>query len=232
MNWLSILGFSATNRIQEILPMENVTFPRQSRVTRSPDSELDFERTVKLIKLEDPAGAERLYAMLNGGMRILICRSLGNDNADDLVHDTLLAVVKAIQNNTLRDPNALAGYVRGVVRNLILHELRDRSTRRREQPMDTDAMGAIRDRSRTPEDRAMDQENLVIMRQVLAGLSERDREILVRFYVREQPPGQIMSEMGLSPTQFRVAKSKAKARFASLGKRKLVPQGNQFDHLI
>jgi DNA-directed RNA polymerase specialized sigma subunit len=57
---------------------------------------------------------------------------------------------------------------------------------------------------------------------VLAELSERDREILTRFYVDEQGQEQICSEMALTETQFRLLKSRAKARFGELGKKKLV----------
>jgi hypothetical protein len=50
-------------------------------------------------------------------------------------------------------------------------------------------------------------------------MGSRDREILQRFYVLEQPHEQIRADMGLSYNQFRLLKSRAKARFARLGKR-------------
>jgi RNA polymerase sigma-70 factor (ECF subfamily) len=57
---------------------------------------------------------------------------------------------------------------------------------------------------------------------VLDGLSVRDREILSRFYLDEQTQEEICDEMDLSETQFRLLKSRAKARFGELGKRKLI----------
>jgi DNA-directed RNA polymerase specialized sigma24 family protein len=53
----------------------------------------------------------------------------------------------------------------------------------------------------------------------MQGISRRDREILRRFYVEEQPQEMICEEMGLSYNQFRLLKSRAKARFGELGKR-------------
>ena len=50
-------------------------------------------------------------------------------------------------------------------------------------------------------------------------VSRRDREILQRFYVLEQSQAQICAEMELSYNQFRLLKSRAKARFGELGKR-------------
>jgi RNA polymerase sigma-70 factor (ECF subfamily) len=52
-------------------------------------------------------------------------------------------------------------------------------------------------------------------------LSDRDREILTRFYLDEQTQEQICGEMNLTETQFRLLKSRAKARFGELGRRKL-----------
>jgi DNA-directed RNA polymerase specialized sigma subunit len=65
------------------------------------------------------------------------------------------------------------------------------------------------------------QRNQLIQR-VLGELSKRDREILTRFYLYEQTQEQICAEMSLTETQFRLLKSRAKARFGELGKKKLV----------
>ena len=61
-------------------------------------------------------------------------------------------------------------------------------------------------------------------RRVLKGISRRDREILNRFYVQE-PMAKICDEMGLSYNQFRLLKSRAKARFGELGKRMALGMG-------
>ena len=55
-----------------------------------------------------------------------------------------------------------------------------------------------------------------LMEMLLNALTARDREMLLRFYVREQSPDQICAEMGITETQFRLVKSRAKARFAEL----------------
>jgi DNA-directed RNA polymerase specialized sigma24 family protein len=60
------------------------------------------------------------------------------------------------------------------------------------------------------------------MRSVLSSISTRDSEILTRFYLLEQTQEEICTEMKLSETQFRLLKSRAKARFGELGRRKLV----------
>ncbi len=65
------------------------------------------------------------------------------------------------------------------------------------------------------------RQKIELMRTVLGELSEKDREILTRFYLHEQSQEQICEDMNLSDTQFRLLKSRAKARFGELGRRKL-----------
>ncbi len=65
------------------------------------------------------------------------------------------------------------------------------------------------------------QEQQELVRSVLRRMSARYREILTRFYLDEQPQEQICQEMGLSDTQFRLLKSRTKARLGKLGKRRL-----------
>jgi hypothetical protein len=54
-------------------------------------------------------------------------------------------------------------------------------------------------------------------------MSHREFEILTRFYLREQPPEQIQSEMRLTATQFNLLKSRAKAKLTDLVRQKLKP---------
>jgi hypothetical protein len=56
-------------------------------------------------------------------------------------------------------------------------------------------------------------------------MSDRDFEVLTRFYIREHPPDRICREMGLTQVQFQLLKSRAKARLAELTKRAMRPSG-------
>jgi RNA polymerase sigma factor (sigma-70 family) len=84
-----------------------------------------------------------------------------------------------------------------------------------------DANATVRDRARTPEETVIGQEKVELMVKVLRAMSPRDREILTRFYLQEQSQEQICDEMNLTATQFRLLKSRAKARFGDLGQRRL-----------
>jgi DNA-directed RNA polymerase specialized sigma24 family protein len=51
---------------------------------------------------------------------------------------------------------------------------------------------------------------------VLKAMPLHQREMLIRFYLQEQRPEGIQEAFGITPTQFRTIKSRAKARFAHL----------------
>jgi RNA polymerase sigma factor (sigma-70 family) len=180
----------------------------------------DWVGLVRRIQSGEPCGLEELYSIFSRGIRFFLCRQLGPQELDDKVHDTFLIVVHAIQRGELRDPERLMGFVRTIVRRQIASYI-DAAVQNRREQAEIDAGATVIDRVSNPELNAMDQERETIMRRVLAEMSRRDREILTRFYLREEPQEQICRDMKLSDTQFRLLKSRAKARFGDIGRRRL-----------
>lgn len=177
--------------------------------------EIDPAEYVEQIRQGDPAGIETLCQRFYRGIRFLLMRQLGREEAEDRAHDAILIVVQAIRRGELRDPARLRGYIRTVVRRLVAtHIGRQVQTRQREAGIESAAEAG--DTRANPEVAAAAQERSEIMREFLLGLSVRDREVLTRFYLLEQTKPQICREMGLTETQFRLLKSRAKARFARL----------------
>lgn len=167
------------------------------------------------------AGAiEDLYRLFGRGIRYFLCRHLGTQDLDDRVHDTFLVVVRSIQNGGLREPERLMGFVRTIVRRQIAAYIEETVQTRREHA-ELDFGGRVADHRHDPEQRLLREQRIELMLEVLRSISPRDREILTRFYLYEQTPEQICEEMGLSETQFRLLKSRAKARFGELGRRRL-----------
>jgi DNA-directed RNA polymerase specialized sigma24 family protein len=79
----------------------------------------------------------------------------------------------------------------------------------------------ISDSRPDPERSAIERQNAQLALRVLNGVSKRDREVLIRFYLKEQTAPEICRDMELTETQFRLIKSRAKARFGELGKSRL-----------
>ena len=145
-------------------------------------------------------------------------RHLQPQDIEDKLHDTFLIVVQAIRRGDIREPMRLMGYTRTVVRRLVALHIEQRVEERRD--LNSSEYKGYEQRD-NPEETVFFRQRNQILEQVLQELSDRDREILTRFYIREQGSEQICEEMALSETQFRLLKTRAKNRFGELGRKKL-----------
>jgi RNA polymerase sigma factor (sigma-70 family) len=185
------------------------------------ESYAEWVELVDRIRLSETDGMEELYQLFSKGIRFYLCRQLGPQELDDKVHDTFVVVVQAIRRGELREPSRLMGFVRTIVRRQVAAHI-DRVVHTRRDQIDLDSTISLADPEGNPEQKAMFSQRTELINRVLGELSDRDREILTRFYLLEQDQDQICSEMALTETQFRLLKSRAKARFGELGKKKLI----------
>jgi RNA polymerase sigma-70 factor, ECF subfamily len=177
---------------------------------------------VARIKAREDAGMEELYRVFSTGIRFYFHRQLGGGDLDDKIHDTFLIVVKAIQNSALREPDRLMGYVRTVARRQVAAAIA-KAIDTRWHHTDLEHCLIIPDLKDNPEDEAIITEEARLVDIALESLSPKDREILVRFYLKEESQVQICKEMSLTDTQFRLSKSRAKAKLGALGRKNCVP---------
>jgi RNA polymerase sigma-70 factor (ECF subfamily) len=155
------------------------------------------------IRQNDADGLAELNRIFSRGVRYFLCKQVGRQDLDEQVRDTLLVVTQGIQRGELEDPERLVEFVRTIVRCQIAAQIEDN----------------VRAAATNPERDAIRQENRETAREVLRGAAPADREMLIRFYLREQPVDQICTEMGVTETEFRLLKSRAKARFQDLSNR-------------
>ncbi|HUA20644.1 MAG TPA: sigma-70 family RNA polymerase sigma factor [Bryobacteraceae bacterium] len=181
---------------------------------------VDWSALVRRIQDGDDSAMGELYESFARGIRFYLCRQLGPQELDDKVHDTFLIVVQAIRRGELREPERLMGFVRTVVRRQVAAHI-DHVVHSRREELHIDMGVRVADSRRNPEQSAVLQQKIEFMRSILDELAERDCEILTRFYLLEESQQQICNEMQLTETQFRLLKSRAKARFGELGKRRL-----------
>lgn len=177
----------------------------------------DWAGIVTRIQGGENSGIEELYGILNRGVRYYVARQLGRQDLEDRLHEILLVVVAAIQKGQLREPARIMGFVRTVTQRKIagqIEALIHNRTRENEIAPGLDVV----DHRDNPEQLAALKQRIDLMKSVLAQMPERQREILVRFYHDGQTPEQICREMSLTDTQFRLAKSRAKAIFGSKGR--------------
>lgn len=186
---------------------------------------VDWKNLVQRIHDGDPSGMEQLYGIFARGIRYFLLRNLGPEELDDKVHDCFLIVTQAIRNGELREPDRLMGYVRTVVKRVIAGSIDTAVHERRTRAEFDETLFSVADAQTDPEASLLGQQRGEIARRVFNGVSRRDREILQRFYVHEQSQEQICREMNLTYNQFRLLKSRAKARFGELGKRLALSMG-------
>src|SRR5207253_8248919 len=88
---------------------------------------------VESIRRGHRGGMEELYRVFSRGVRFYLCRQLGPQDLDDKVHETFVIVVQAIRKGELRDPERLMGFVRTVVRRLVVAQIERAVQTRRER---------------------------------------------------------------------------------------------------
>jgi RNA polymerase sigma-70 factor (ECF subfamily) len=208
-----------TKGMEPIIPSDDAT-KRPDQETARIDSPRDWFSLVERIKSGDQAAMTELYGLFSRGIRFYLCRQLGPQELDDKVHDTFLIVVNAVQRGDLREPERLMGFVRTIVRRQVAAYI-DQAVQTRREQADMEGSAVVADAHSNPEQTAIGKQNEALMLQVLRSMSSRDRDILMRFYLQEQTQEQICADMNLTETQFRLLKSRAKARFGELGRRKL-----------
>jgi RNA polymerase sigma-70 factor, ECF subfamily len=184
---------------------------------RSPDP--SWAGLVERIRAGDQSAMEELYSVFAKGVRFYLWRQLGPQDLDDKVHDVFLIITQSIQKGELREPDRLMGYVRTIVRRQVAAHI-DSAVQSRRNQVSIEPGMTVRDRGLDPERMAIDRQSLDLAIRLLGSLPRRDREVLIRFYLKEQTPERICSEMNLTDTQFRLIKSRAKARYGELGQRR------------
>lgn len=187
--------------------------------TTAPADHAEWVSLVQRIREDDPTGMEELYRVFSHGIRFYLCRQLGPQDLDDRVHDVFLVITQSIHRGDLREPERLMGYIRTVVRRHVASHI-DSLVHSRNSVADVGSGSLLADHRPDPERVAIRNQNIGIARRILHSLKTRDREVLVRFYLKEQPPEEICQALDLTATQFRLIKSRAKTRFVELAKRR------------
>lgn len=160
-----------------------------------------------------------LYQQLRG-LRYYFQRQAGFRDADDLYHQTVVDLFVQIRRGELRDPERLAGYARTMAQRKIAALINDRALGRTRERSIEDR--PLRDIAPNPESAAIKHQQEQIAARILNSLPSRHREVLVRFYLDGHSAEQIQADLNLTATQFRLIKSRAKARFAVLCQARLV----------
>jgi RNA polymerase sigma factor (sigma-70 family) len=198
----------------------------------NPDSHLNtaarLAGLVPLIRDNDEAAAEQLCCLLTRGISLLIRRRVDARDIEDQIQEVLLEVLSAVKADKVRCPEALVAFARAIVVRKSAGYIDSRVKQRsyaagRAEDLDLPASSG----DAIPERTYFDNEQVEVARRALSSLKPREQEVLRRFYIDEQSQEHICLQMNLSATQFRLLKSRAKARFGDAGKSLLSPRKPQ-----
>ena len=168
-----------------------------------------WQSIVARIHAGEPSGLESFYEEFGRGLRLFFRHHLRTSEVDDKVHDTFLAVVTAVRAAQMKSPEKLPAFLYSIAHRQVAGCIAE-AVRQRSRPPVVPA------EQPDPEQQAQRRQQRRLAAEVLGRLESAEREILVRFYVREQDAAQICQELGLSETQFRLRKHRAKERLGAL----------------
>jgi RNA polymerase sigma-70 factor (ECF subfamily) len=174
---------------------------------------------VRRIGAGDALAESELVARYSRGIHFLLVR-LGAppELAEDFHQETFRIVLERLRRRGLADPAGLAPFLRGTARNLMLAERRKTAQRRTE----ADSEGLERAAHPAPGQLSavlLDEEAAIVRRLIGELPTDRDRQLLLRFYVAEEEKAKICADLSLDSLHFNRVLFRARQRFKELFER-------------
>ncbi|HTG33947.1 MAG TPA: sigma-70 family RNA polymerase sigma factor [Thermoanaerobaculia bacterium] len=175
-----------------------------------------LEELVARVRSGDRRAEERVVELYGRGVAIILDRHTnGRPEAEDLFQDTFRVGLEKLRRGELREPAKLPGFLAQIARSLAIEHYR--KITRRKTDADSDAVLEAVAPSEGPLGNLLARENAMLVRGVLQELAnERDRQILLRFYIAEEDKDRISADYGLSSLQFNRVLHRARQRYKEL----------------
>ena len=150
------------------------------------------------------------------GLRAQLTRVTGNaDVAEDMLQDAIVTALRKLQTGEIEHRNQLDGYVYRVA----LNHFRNYRRKDKGAVSDSEVAELLEDplaASRPVGSIQAAQWTSLVRRLLKEMSSSRDREVLVRFYLREEERGSLCRSLGLTELQFNRVIFRARERFREL----------------
>jgi RNA polymerase sigma-70 factor (ECF subfamily) len=171
---------------------------------------------VRRVGQGDARAEAELVERYSRGLLYMLRRRAGDPAlADDLHQETFRIVLERLRRQGIEDPAHLSGFILQTARNLFLGDWRKRS--RRGEGHDLDEAPEPPDPAVGQLDDVLRQEEARQVRRILAEMgTDRDRQILFRFYIAEEDKESICADFGLSSLHFNRVLFRARERFKTL----------------
>lgn len=168
---------------------------------------------VSRVRGGDRKAEAEMVERYNRGLRFLLRRKARDpQQSEDYLQETWAIALEKIRADGIADPGRLAGYLCGIANNLVHSDFR--RERRQRTSVNTEIVNVVADDEPSPMRMASRAEVCNHVRALLDELSqERDREILNRFYVKEEDKASICQRLGVDSTHFNRVLFRARQRF-------------------
>lgn len=185
---------------------------RPNSTTPGPAATAAGGRAAPLSQAEVGSLIERNYV----GLRLLVSRRCRDPHvAADLLNEAVCTTWSKWQAGKIERPEQIAGYVLQVTMNLLRNHRRA-IAERPEKRADAAKLQELPSEGQ-PGDETIEREIAFQVKNVIRGMSsQRDRAILVRFYLDEEDKETICKDLGLSPLQFDKILHRARGRLRKL----------------
>ncbi len=135
--------------------------------------------------------------------------------AEDLHQEAFRIVLERLRRQGLDEPAGLAGFLHGTARNLVIAERR--KTARRRTDADPEGLEGVVHPAPGQLSSVLLEEEAKIVRRLIGELpADRDRQLLLRFYVAEEEKESICADLGLDSLHFNRVLFRARHRFKEL----------------
>ena len=163
----------------------------------------------------DRQAEDELVQRYRRGISIIL-RAESRDAAavDDLFQDTFRIALEKIRMGELREPKRLSGFICAVARNLVVEHFRRIAARRTSSGLHLAQLASPRP---DPLEDVLRAERGATVQRVLSEMpSDRDRQILLRFYVAEDEKDSICRHLNLTSLHFNRVLFRARERYRAL----------------
>jgi len=175
----------------------------------------DYPDLVRRIIDGDAAAEAELVDHFQDAVLHIIRRTANHSSlVEDFSQDTFLTVIRKIRNGDVQQPESLAAFVANVARYHTIEMMR--GARRRALTEDLGTAEQVPDPSPNSLEKLLRSEQFDEIRDLIQQLKPRDRELIWRFYISEEPKARICESLSLTSAQFDRVLHRARKRYGLL----------------
>jgi len=184
----------------------------------------EIERIVAAALAGDRHAETRMLVVLRPGVLAVLRFGAFHRwiDAEDLTQETLQIVVERVRARTIDDPRKVFAFAAATARNLALNQAR--KVLRQQTVVDSELVDELAQNLEMEQSDLSESDDRHLAQAVMALLDElptqRDRQVLIRFYLDGVDKQQLCHELGLSPKHFDRVVMRARSRLRTIIERR------------